>query len=917
MNNNNGKINKIIPEKRVKKEDSIINMSPEAIKMDILLFKNDALREIKQIEKRIIDKSKETNDILKDKIALFDTKMNFINEQIKSVSNKMVDGIKIEERINTLIQAREQLLDQTTTNKIKLSMVEKETRDSINRIDGILKESIVYPGVIGVNGKFLNFHDFIDFVITESNLNNNFRQKNIMDLSSYKLKIEKALQALGFKIESILSSCNSFTLTKIKELQERFDYSIDQYKEKLNELRIENSNYVIQLEKDTKDLRNETNIIKNMKSDIFSKIDNDVNNMKKDNANIIQIFETYKGDFEKINEDLSKLEKIMENNMSKRILILFDEQKKIYENIDKIKKEHNDFINVKINDKIKDIVNEQIKNAFKDNTVNQINLNSMLIDDNININNTNFNQNYNQNIIINQNQNQNNNINNNNNQNNNINNNINNNLNNNQYKNYNYNLKNNLNNNQNNIIINNNIPLINSNNIIKDKNNDDIYNDRKSYFFPRHHFNNLINNNSTNNINFTNRRMSIYSSPKKRMKIDYENNYNLNTIFHGRTNNNFNNNIIMNQKILENLKNNMNNTNNINGFNNNNSKIVSTINNNINENILSEIKNDNILSIKKSSFHKIQPKKKSSFQSDSIQEENNNKYNKNIHFEPNVNKYSIISRNKKKAQIKYKFKSEKENNINYDDYIKIFNVNKNKISHRKSSFDQEKKEDLQKFQKLLKININDVDAKLNNADNSSSSSFELLNENQEIFDPFTNTKENLQNNNNNINENIKFKNDSKSNFSKINILSSPLQNVQNSSDRYINEEDLSTKNIMAAKTSSDFYPNDQRKRKIESTLKANKNKKIFQLNKKINEKNSIKKTNSDLLNLQSNLKSRAQNSFNQNFKVSFLGTTGDQIKKQNEDSIHKYHNYFIGFQFGSDDKKIKKHKRRNKSNKYY
>ena len=508
MNNNNGKINKIIPEKRVKKEDSIINMSPEAIKMDILLFKNDALREIKQIEKRIIDKSKETNDILKDKIALFDTKMNFINEQIKSVSNKMVDGIKIEERINTLIQAREQLLDQTTTNKIKLSMVEKETRDSINRIDGILKESIVYPGVIGVNGKFLNFHDFIDFVITESNLNNNFRQKNIMDLSSYKLKIEKALQALGFKIESILSSCNSFTLTKIKELQERFDYSIDQYKEKLNELRIENSNYVIQLEKDTKDLRNETNIIKNMKSDIFSKIDNDVNNMKKDNANIIQIFETYKGDFEKINEDLSKLEKIMENNMSKRILILFDEQKKIYENIDKIKKEHNDFITVKINDKIKDIVNEQIKNAFKDNTVNQINLNSMLIDDNININNTNFNQNYNQNIIINQNQNQNNNINNNNNQNNNINNNINNNLNNNQYKNYNYNIKNNLNNNQNNIIINNNIPLINSNNIIKDKNNDDIYNDRKSYFFPRHHFNNLINNNSTNTINFTNRRMS-------------------------------------------------------------------------------------------------------------------------------------------------------------------------------------------------------------------------------------------------------------------------------------------------------------------------------------------------------------------------------------------------------------------------
>jgi hypothetical protein len=220
-------------------------MKPQAIKMDILLFKNDVLGEIKQIEKGIMDKSKETNDILKEKISIFDSKMNFINEQINSLSNKIVNGIKIEEKINTLNYARDQLLDQTTTNKIKINMIEKETRDSINRIDEMLKQSIIYPSVIGIKGKFRNFHEFIDFVLAESNTNNNFRQKNIMDLSSYKLKIEKSLQALGFRIESILSSCNSFTLRKIKDLQEKFEDGLGQYKDKLNELRIENSNYVI------------------------------------------------------------------------------------------------------------------------------------------------------------------------------------------------------------------------------------------------------------------------------------------------------------------------------------------------------------------------------------------------------------------------------------------------------------------------------------------------------------------------------------------------------------------------------------------------------------------------------------------------------------------------------------------------
>ena len=124
----------------IKKEDNIMSVKPEAIKMDILLFKNDVLREIKQIEKGIIDKSKETNNILKNKITLFDNKMKFINDQISSMSNKMINGIKIEERINILSQAREQLLDETTTNKIKISMLEKEMRDSVNRIDDILKQ---------------------------------------------------------------------------------------------------------------------------------------------------------------------------------------------------------------------------------------------------------------------------------------------------------------------------------------------------------------------------------------------------------------------------------------------------------------------------------------------------------------------------------------------------------------------------------------------------------------------------------------------------------------------------------------------------------------------------------------------------------------------------------------------------------
>ena len=67
----------------------------------------------------------------------------------------------------------------------------------------------------------------------------------------------------------------------------KFDDILLKYKQNLNELRIENSDYVIQLEKDTKDLRRETNLIKNMRNQIFDKIDNEVNYIKTENEKMI------------------------------------------------------------------------------------------------------------------------------------------------------------------------------------------------------------------------------------------------------------------------------------------------------------------------------------------------------------------------------------------------------------------------------------------------------------------------------------------------------------------------------------------------------------------------------------------------------------------------------------------------------
>lgn len=101
---------------------------------------------------------------------------------------------------------------------------------------------------------------------------------------------------------------------------------------------------------------------------------------------------------------------------------------------------------------------------------------------------------------------------------------------------------------------------------------------------------------------------------------------------------------------------------------------------------------------------------------------------------------------------------------------------------------------------------------------------------------------------------------------KKNIKSEIRLNINNKDNDEKNPpNNNSSKNIAAAKTNAnDFIFAESTKRpKNESVLKPIKNKNFFQTNKKINEINSnlIRKTNSDLFNLQSDIKIKKRNGY--------------------------------------------------------
>ena len=818
------------------KKDIIATIKPESIKMDILYFKNDLLKEIKQLEKDLLQKSKETNDALKDKISVYEIKMNFIKEQISSLSKKILDRNKTEEEISNINKISQRLLNESTTDKIKLNLLEKETRRSIDQINELLKKSIIYPGVIGSKAKFNTFHEFIDFLIAESNYNNNFRQKNNMDLSSFKLKVDKNINLLTFKIESNLVSSNGYTDRKVKEVLGKFDDILLKYKQNLNELRIENSDYVIQLEKDTKDLRRETNLIKNMRNQIFDKIDNEVNYIKTENEKIVENFKGFKEDIDIMKNDIIKIEKKIENLIIEKIGTLFDEQKKANENHDNFKKNYDENKNA-IESKLNEIKEE---NNSINNFIHELNEKFNMISNYLVRNNK---------------------------------------------------LNNQISDTDNNINkLMNNFESINNNNLnsVFSRDNRTNYTSIRSKHI-----------NSNNNV-FTNRNMNNNIKIKN---IVYNNNHRES---------------IINLNKLSYIPN----TENEKDFLNNNNNCVSPNNHNhisnqeqsiFNKKILDNLKINKIKKVAKISNH-------DNGNNNNINININNKYERNKNMNKkvslNIRNKNVLKAQDKSKTIKLDEDKEKDKDIDYDD--KIIKSKKSKIIKRRS-FNDEKVKALEKFQKLLKININDVNAKLNEGTNTSNMSFKILNENKEIYDRFqflnsNETKEGL--NYKYINTKNSLSNNHHSN--KINLLN--IYNNGNQSDKNSNEDYSSTKNMIEAKTSSYFYhvePMKKTKKKELNKRPDSQNILKFGRNNKLN---LVKKTNSEIMNLKSDSKGEKMgtNSLSRlnNYFIKFLENETDDIKKKKKKNKKalKYKSLGNNIKITDEIKETINHKNNNNNN---
>lgn len=242
--------------------DPIMAINMNKIKKDILYLKEEALKDFKENSKIIFDKYSASEKNILEQLNHQENRLNSLEVKIIEISKLKKSNESLEEKMKILIDFEKKADDLFLKEKAKFDNLTKILNKNIERIDQILSSSVIYPNIIGKNKKYKTFHDLIDYILSELSLNLLFREKNIIDLKNYKIKIENTFKKINEQNNIFLKTAEEFTINYLKEHENKIKSMILLLEEKISHNRIRNIEDIINLKKCLKEFKKEINFIK-------------------------------------------------------------------------------------------------------------------------------------------------------------------------------------------------------------------------------------------------------------------------------------------------------------------------------------------------------------------------------------------------------------------------------------------------------------------------------------------------------------------------------------------------------------------------------------------------------------------------------------------------------------------------------
>ena len=374
-----------------------INDIRNHIVKEIYFFKDDILKEMNEINGKLIIKFADTFKEINQNFSKNEKKFEDMNNKIDEVMKKYEIYDKYEERINELYKYKLNNEKEMNSHKFILNAIKNEIKEGFQEYDYILKKFRSTQEIVGEKKKFQTYPELIRFLFQNMNELNNFQKKNNLDFRGYKEKLDETISTFRQQINVITDAMRTFTINSIKDSEERIKGVLKNYDERIVGIRCESNVNAEHIKKECEKLFNEN--IKAIKDEFYNKIKIDfinINELFQNSKNQLEEeISEYKNDFISLKNDFQ----IIKSNEDKFI-------EKINEQVHPIQNENNkkNTTNDNNNNKNNNINNNKNNNNITNNNINN-NKNNIKINNNYtNIKNyisNNKNNNSNNNNIIN------------------------------------------------------------------------------------------------------------------------------------------------------------------------------------------------------------------------------------------------------------------------------------------------------------------------------------------------------------------------------------------------------------------------------------------------------------------------------------------------------------------------------------
>ena len=287
---------------------------------DLIFFKNQTLKDLKEIEANILSKVKAKTDQYDTKFTQMETKINIYSTKITELSQSINSEKNNVEKIDKLYEFKSSSEYKTSKLETRLKEISENFSEEIHSMKKIINESINYPGVIGPKSKFNDFRSFIDYLIKSISSINVFKDKmSAFDIQSYKTNLDKIIKSYKTEFDRYMSSSKNLVSDTFVVFDNKVAALFKTFEDKL-----ENEKNLLQKNIDEMNIN-----INSLKNELIFKIGIHDDENEKKILNLNSKYDKYFSDIDLIHKKLEETD---------------DNIKKIFNDYDdKIKEQENKF----------------------------------------------------------------------------------------------------------------------------------------------------------------------------------------------------------------------------------------------------------------------------------------------------------------------------------------------------------------------------------------------------------------------------------------------------------------------------------------------------------------------------------------------------------------------------------------------